>query len=167
MFKKLAALAGAGALLLSAAVPAFAYWDYAYVNNSAVAISDTGMNSQGNDATANGLYNSAVAGSGGGDRWMSTGPATSYARALVVANTHIGCGVCGDDYYWHMDEAYVDNSAMAGAYTGGNSQGNSAQAIGYGNGATAGSGSGDRGMTTGGASSTARAWTIVNTHWGR
>jgi len=172
MIKKIAALAGAGAILLLVVAPVMAIdgfdgpfwsWDEAYVNNSAAAIANTGGNSQGNYASALGCYNTAKGGSGSGDRWMRTGSAFAFSRAVVVANPHLGCDGCSDEPY-HWDFARVNNSAYAEANTGANSQNNSASAKGFLNRAGAGSGSGDRGMRTGPASAHAAAWTIVNPH---
>jgi len=88
MVKKIAALAGAGALLLAVAGPALA-WNFSWVDvdNAAGAIADTGGNSQDNSAVAIGYGNSADAGSGSGYRSMTTGPAYSNASAFTVVNT--------------------------------------------------------------------------------
>lgn len=163
MMKKIAALAGAGALLLGAAVPVFAHsWDWAYVNNSAVAVADTGGNSQSNIAEAY-YYSGATVYGGSGARTMYTGDADAYAGALVVANTHIDCGLCSSR--WHTDSAQVTNGAGAYAYTGDNGQDDVAFAD-YSSGATTYGSAGARYMDTGSADSEVRAWTIVNTHWG-
>ena len=165
MVKKIAALAGAGALLLAVAGPALA-WNFSWVDvdNAAGAIADTGGNSQGNYATADGVYNSADAGSSSGARSMVTGSATAVAAAGVTVNTTLYDWSCGECYYpWSESYVDVENAALAGADTGGNSQDNSAVAIGYGNSADAGSGSGYRSMTTGPAYSNASAFTVVNT----
>lgn len=169
--KKILALAGAGALVLALASPVlavpFVYVDtnVAYVNNSATAVADTGMNSQSNVADVN--HGGGVTVRGSGDRTITTGTADAYAGALVVANTHIGCGGnCGGGVpvYVSRDTAYVNNGADAGAFTGTNAQDNVAL-VRNGGGVTV-SGSGNRTVRTGASDSTARAWTVVNTHWG-
>ena len=166
MVKKILALAGAGAMLLSVAGPALAWnWSYVDVENVAGAVADTGGNSQGNSAVASGGCNDADAGSGSGYRNMTTGSATAVAGARVEVNTDLGDWSCGECYLPLNDSyVYVGNAAVAAADTGGNSQNNSAVATGYGNDADAGSGSGGaRSMTTGPAYSNAQAFTIVNT----
>ena len=86
--KKIAALIGAGAMLLSVATPAFAWnWSYVDVENYSEAIANTGGNSQNNSAVASGVWNNAGAGSGSGVRNMTTGPAVSNAQAFTVVNT--------------------------------------------------------------------------------
>lgn len=169
MMKKLAAMAGAAALLLGATVPALAHhrhWyggsDVAMVENSASAVASTGGNGQGNAVLANGGHNDDTTVSG--NNYMSTGDANAYAGALVVANTHIGCGPCASGGRKHKDFAMVKNGAGAGAYTGGNGQGNAVEENGGHNDDT--TVSGNNSMTTGNATSKARAWTVVNTHLG-
>jgi len=167
--KKLAAMAGAAALLLGATVPALAHpwhWhggsDVAIVENSASAVANTGENGQGNAVLANGGHNDDTTVSG--NNYMSTGGADAYAGALVVANTHIGCGPCASGGPNHRDFAMVGNGAYAVANTGENGQGNAVEEDGgHNDDTTVG---GDNTMVTGGAVSTARAWTVVNTHWG-
>lgn len=179
--KKLISLIGAGTLLLSVAGPAFASWNYAYVNNNSSAVATTGGNSQSNIASVDRASNSgAVAGSVGGDRTIYTGNADAYAGALVVANTHVNlccerpdpccnsvtlegnCGGCGPE-----DVAYVNNGAGATAATGSNYQDNVATVSRARNsGANAGSSGGSSVIWSGDATSKARAWTVVNTHVG-
>lgn len=181
--KKLIAFGAGAGLLLAAAVPVFANGDHgrggssdvAIVRNSASAGANTGYNSQGNTALIGGqgeVEDVTV----GGNNDMTTGNADAYAGALVVANTHIGCGC---ESRGHKDFALVDNSAEAGADTGDNGQGNAALIGGYSDSQSLGGGdrdneveditvNGNNTMTTGDASATSRAWTIVNTHmsWG-
>jgi len=163
--RKIAALIGAGAMLLSVAGPAFAWnWSYVQVENGAAAIADTGGNSQNNSAVASGGWNNADAGSGSGARNMTTGSATAVAGAGVTVSTCLYDWSCGDCYLsLNQSDVSVYNAALAGANTGGNSQNNSAVATGYGNDADAGSSSGVRNMTTGPAVSNAQAFTVVNT----
>lgn len=161
--KKFASLVGAGALLLGMAVPVFAWSsDVAIVKNSAGAYADTGLNGQGNGVSVEkaGANDIVV----GGNNSMTTGNATAYAGALVVANTHIGCGPCAGGGWGHKDFAIVKNDASAEAYTGWNGQGNGVDVYkAHADDITVG---GNNSVTTGVADSTARAWTIVNTHWG-
>jgi len=183
--KKIAALIGAGALLLSVATPAFAWWwggsrDTAIVTNSAIATADTGLNSQGNYVVAGDDVRGGVNVSGNNS--LTTGEASATATAVVVANTHKECCpspcigyACGGGFGGgsnrcecpHTDYANVNNGASAGAFTSGNFQGNSVEA-GEDVGSRCGGGStyvsGSNTMRTGDASSTARAWTVVNTH---
>jgi len=163
--KKIAALIGAGAMLLSVATPAFAWnWSYVDVENYSEAIADTGGNSQSNSAVASGFDNDADAGSSSGARNMTTGSATAVAGAGVTVSTCLYDWSCGDCYLsLNQSDVSVYNAALAGANTGGNSQNNSAVATGYGNDADAGSSSGVRNMTTGPAVSNAQAFTVVNT----
>ena len=163
--KKIAALIGAGAMLLSVATPAFGWWwggsdNTAYVNNSAVAVANTGGNSQSNVADV--VFGGGVNVNGAnGNRTIYTGDADAYAGALVVANTHVGCTLCGvphDD-----DIAGVNNGASAGAYTGDNGQDDLALVT-YGGGVNVNGGAGTRYINSGSSESTARAWTVVNTH---
>lgn len=169
MVKKIAAFAGGTALLLSVALPALAWdnmwpwWskDVAKVENGASAVSDTGGNSQTNYAKAEGFGNSSSV-DGDGTRYMSTGNASSYAEAGVVANVHKGCNLCGG--LFHKDYANVGNGALAGAYTGLNAQDDLALTSGIYNKAET-DGDGARNMYTGQAHSTAKAWVLTNIHW--
>jgi len=166
--KKIAALVGAGALVLALVVPAMARGrsrDVAIVTNSASAVASTGANTQGNGVAADDDVRGNVNVSG--NNTMRTGDAEAYAGALVVANTHVGCGYCASGGRRHKDFAMVGNSAGAGAYTGENGQGNYVSA-GDDVGSRCGSGttnvSGNNSLVTGDATSRARAWTVVNTH---
>lgn len=165
MVKKLTAAAASAAILLSAAVPAFAWHtDFAFVGNSSEAYSNTGGNTQDNNASVKAaMFSSANAGSGSGNRNMNTGNAGSDSTAVVVANTHLGCGGCGP--WGGSDVAIVRNSSLATSNTGVNSQDNDASVRwAAGSSANAGSGSGNRNMTTGNAWSDSDAWVVVNTH---
>ncbi len=141
--KRLVAFAGAGALFLSMASPAFAHFEWfqplpkttttntAYVDNSAEALSSTGSNVQW----------------GGG--FIQTGNAWSDANAVVVANTNVSkCTTC---------KSVVTTSNFAQVTNFGGAQ----------------SGTGDNHQTTiwghpmtvtGNAGSSADAWTVVNTN---
>jgi len=166
MMRKIAALIGAGAMLLSVATPAFAWnWSYVDVENYSEAIANTGGNSQDNSAVAEVVDNDADAGSSSGARNMTTGSATAVAGAGVTVSTCLYDWSCGDCYLsLNQSDVSVYNAALAGANTGGNSQSNSAVATGgCGNDADAGSGSGYRSMVTGPAYSNAQAFTVVNT----
>lgn len=172
MLKKLAALTAAGALVLAVAAPVLAIWpgpmfgsdNVAVVTNSAVSIADTGGNSQDDTAKATLTMGSNASSGSSGDRSIDTGSANSYAGALVVANTHIGCGLCSPAH--DDDVALVGNEALSGAYTGDSHQDDYARVLlSVGSGASTGS-SGNREIDTGNSTSKARAWTVVNTHWG-
>jgi len=165
--KKIAALVGAGALVLATVVPAFGWHpmfgsdNVAMVSNSATAVANTGGNSQSNVADVQHGGGVNVYGASG-NRTMYTGDADAYAGALVVANTHVGCGKkCVDNH--DDDVAMVRNGALASADTGTNGQ-DDAAVVRHGGGVTVGGGTGSRYLVTGDASSTSRAWTIVNTH---
>lgn len=167
--KKAIALAGAGLMLLTLASPVFG-WPFhqpfigsdnvAMVENSAMAVADSGANTQSNVADVQ-MGGSVTVNGAGGNRWMETGGASAYAGALVVANTHVGCGPCVEPH--DDDMAAVRNDAQAGAYSGLNGQDDVAL-VHMGGGVTVDGGEGDRFMSTGDTDSTARAWTIVNTH---
>ncbi len=165
MMKKIAALIGAGALLLSVATPTFAWWwggsdNTANVNNGAEAVANTGGNSQSNVAQV--TYGGGVTVNGAsGDRTIYTGDANAYAGALVVANTHVGGGSCVTEH--DDDVAVVGNGAGALADTGLNAQDDVA-VVTHGGGVNVSGGAGTRYLNSGAADSTARAWTIVNTH---
>lgn len=170
MMKKLISLAGAGAILLSAAVPAFAHlrhfgWgsrDVAVVDNTAFSVANTGGNSQNNSASVNTTCHSGARAGSTGNRNMDTGNADAYAGAVVVANTHVGCDTCGRGS--HRDFANVSNWADAESNTGYNHQNDSASAyMTHRSNASAGS-TGNRNMNTGKADSESHAWTVVNTH---
>ncbi len=116
--KRLIAIAGAGAMLLSAVTPAFAYGsfympssdtnNFAIVDNTAVAKSSTGANWQT-----------------GGSNYLITGIAVSDSTAVVVANTNVvNCRTCrstGDV----NNMALIDNTSIAKSDTGGQSPGGS------------------------------------------
>jgi len=173
MMKKIAGLVGAGALLLSAAVPALAWggwnwWgsssDTAIVTNTAVSSANTGLNSQGNGVSVVGgdeVEDVTV----GGSNTMTTGDASSYAGALVVANTHVGCDLCSSGGRRHEDFALVDNFALSGADTGLNGQGNGVSVDENDDEVEDVTVTGNNWLSTGDANSTARAWVVVNTHW--
>ncbi len=168
MIQKIASVAGGAALLLGSAVPAFAWgWhgssaDIAIVDNAAVATANTGGNTQGNVADVSGGDDTNV----GGNNGMTTGNASASAGAVVVANTHVGSDCDCVSPRHHKDFARVRNAAVATANTGGNTQGNVALVDGYDDpdDTTVG---GNNSMTTGSATSRAKAFVLVNTHWSR
>lgn len=165
MVKKLAALAGAGAILLFVAAPALAngwWWHEAIVENSAEAVSNTGMNTQDNYAKVR-FGGLVLVDGASGDRTMTTGDASAKAKAVVKANTHIGCDPCAGDGPHHEDFAFVGNGAYAEANTGLNAQDDLADVENDGEVLVDG-GLGDRTLTTGNAWSKAKAYTIVNAH---
>lgn len=162
MTKKILALVGAGAMILSVAGSAFAWRrsgssDVANVINIASAGSYTGENTQ-NALNSGRPWSSTMA---NGSRRISTGNAGSSATAVTVANTHVGCGTCSSGGRNHRDVANVENVADAISDTGLNAQDAAAVAGGD---VYAG---GSRGIRTGSAWSRASAFTIVNTHLGR
>lgn len=157
--KKLLVGAASMALLFGSAMPALAWGssDVAFVRNSSTAVSSTGGNGQGNTVTVNKAHADEI--EVNGNNTMTTGSANSYAGAVVVANTHVGCGC---DSRHHNDVAFVANDAGALSTTGDNGQGNGvsvkkahAEDVEV---------SGNNVLTTGNAKSTSHAWTVVNTH---
>lgn len=173
MMKKILALAGAGALLLSVAGPAFGctgLWclfcrdvNNADVENNAQATAYTGWNSQSDLADVE--HGGGVTVNSTGDRDIHTGNADAYAGALVVANTNVSC--CDGDSCWCLEtnNARVRNGAGAMADSGLNYQDDMARVL-HGGGVTVNGGDGSRVIHTGNADSEARAWTIVNTRLG-
>ena len=158
MMRKIAALIGAGAMLLSVATPAFGAWNYAFVNNSSDAQSVTGSNSQNSSAgVAWSGFSSANTGSTGA-RTIVTGDACADSTAVTVANTNVFSG--GPT----MNTAYVGNDSYALALTGSNNQNDSAStAYSFGSSAYTGS-TGNSHVTTGYAGADSDAWTVVNTN---
>lgn len=171
---KLITTGAAVALVLGSVMPVFAHggggwWhhrssDTAVVINSATATSNTGTNSQNNTSIAQGALNDSDV-KGDGARSMTTGNANANARAVVVANTHVGCGPCASGGHGHRDTALVGNEAGADANTGDNWQDDTANAHGWANDSTVDQ-DGTSNMRTGNANSRARALTVVNTHVG-
>ena len=171
MYKKIATFAGASAILLAAAVPAFASYgggyygggslDLAIVRNGAVAAANTGGNTQGNVAVVSGGDDTTV----GGNNTLNTGDATANATAAVIANSHVSRGEDCDcvNPRHHKDIARVDNGALAAADTGDNLQGNLASVDGYDDPDDT-EVTGNNYMQTGTASSRAKAFVLVNTH---
>ena len=177
MIKKLASLAGAGALLLGMAGVALAQgpvpglvWNFnqAWVETSANASANTGRNSQ-NDVTW-------FWGEAKGDDYMATGVASAQAGAVTVANQNTTalvsfCGECGSDLAVFNDNwASVYTGANASANTGRNSQNDVAgnfplHVEGGGHHHKSGDAEGDDRMVTGPAyaKSFARTWANINT----
>lgn len=128
MMKKIAVLAGAGALVLSLAVPALARphhsmsgdLNVANVDNATTAVANTGV-SAGNVAT---IYEAGVGGEVRVDgtnvvKQLSTGEANALAVGVVVANTQIGCSTCGRHGSSSTKNiADVGNATVADAETG-------------------------------------------------
>lgn len=118
--KKILALAGAGAILLGMAVPAFAVTtnivNKAKVSNSTTAVASTGV-SAGNVVSVEkaGVGNINVGGSNEIKK-LSTGNADALAVGAVVANTQIGCATCGGGSI--KNKAKVKNTTTAQADTG-------------------------------------------------
>ena len=88
MMKKIAALIGAGAMLLSVATPAFGAWNWAYVNNVTGVIADTGGNGVGNSANANNGSNATS----GGSNTLNTGDAEANNIGVILVNTQVSLG---------------------------------------------------------------------------
>ena len=140
--KRLIAVAGAAAMLLSAASPVLAFMpmggstttNFAIVDNTAVAKSSTGDNMQF-----------------GSSNWLVTGMALSSSEAVTIANTNVkscwNCWGSGNVF----NSAVVDNTSIAKSETGDNWQ--------------TGFGCWGNHAITGNAGSDASAWTLVNTNW--
>ena len=157
MMKKIAALIGAGAMLLSVAGPAFGAWNYARVNNSSGAEAVTGSNSQNSSAGVAYTRGSSANVGSTGTRSIVTGDACADSTAVTVANTNVFSG-------WTMNTAYVGNDSYALALTGSNNQNDSAStAYSFGSSAYTGS-TGNSHVTTGYAGADSDAWTVVNTN---
>jgi len=175
--KKIAALIGAGAMLLSVAVPALAVYrpprrlssNLAIVTNTTTAEAYTGGNSVGNNSTV-GQYgggNSAGA-TQTNNVGITTGAAEADATGVVVANTKVGCGcyqpTCGRCGSGDSNTAFVKNNTEAYAGTGGNSVGNSAEVGQVGGGNYAGATQTNNvGIETGAANADATGVVVVNT----
>ena len=177
MFKKVASLVGAGALLLSVSGVAFARGYYrpmpsvdrntAIVTNTTSSVADTGLNSVGNSVE---VRRAGVRGEVEieGDNRLTTGAANSEAVGVVVANTQVGCSTCGRNYGTTVREdlAIVNNSTSSEAYTGSNSVGNSAEVSRASVGGRRGGEvevEGNNTVTTGGATSSSTGVVVVNT----
>ena len=136
--KKIAALIGAGALLLSVSGIVFARGsrhqsqssqplinaDVAVVTTSSTAVADTGLNTQNNNTLVDKAHEVEV--ENGGSRIINTGAADADATTVVVANTRVGCDNCGGRRQEQAKIsgylAVVDSTSDARAYTGTNQQ---------------------------------------------
>lgn len=159
MVKKIAATAVGAALLLSAALPAFAHKKKSWTvnigivkDNNAVAVANTGLNRQ----------------IGGGDQDMDTGRAKAYADQTILVNTSTcGCPE-GNRHGKTLNFGWVeDNNAVALANTGGNVQvGGKKHHHNGGNssiqGENGGGGGSEQEMDTGRAEATAWQTIVVN-----
>jgi len=174
--KKIAALIGAGAMLLSVAGPAFAHRSYhqqtgnvAIVTNTTVADAYTGENSVGNSTKVGQLGGGNFAGATQTNNVsINTGAANADATGVVVANTKVGCGcyqpTCGRCGSGDSNTAFVKNNTEAYAGTGGNSVGNSAEVGQVGGGNYAGATQTNNvGIETGAANADATGVVVVNT----
>lgn len=165
MFKKLIALAGAGAMLLTVAGPAFAHSvrNRANVTQVTSSSANTGGNLQGNDASA---YKAHVSGEveAEGSNSMTTKKAESSAVGVVAANTNVNadCDSCVTSARRQRNSANVTQVTSSSASTGNNMQGNvaSAEMAGVSGDVEA---EGSNNMTTGKAESSATGVTVVNT----
>ena len=172
MVRKLIAASAAIAATFVMAGAAFAWpsnWDVAIVkNNKSEAYANTGENAQlaGQINKAKGSGEAEVEGNSV-DQRMKTGDARARSSAVVVANTHLGCGCKGKG---HVDVAYVgNNESYAGANTVYNAQGalqyNKAKSW-RGGESEVEDNSVDQRMKTGDANAKSSAWVVVNTHVG-
>lgn len=187
--KKIAAILGAGAMLLAIAGPAFARDSHhsqqgnsnvAFVTNTTSSGAFTGNNGVGNGATvrkADVKGNVSVT----GDNSVNTGAADSLAVGVVAANTVVGCSTCNrrDSHSTSSTSnvAFVNNETTSVASTGDNAVGNGATISkadvggsqerhhrgGSSNGGV--SVSGNNSVNTGAADSTAVGVVVVNTQW--
>ncbi len=118
MMKKIAVLAGAGALVLALAGPAFGFTiNKAKVDNSTTAVANTGI-SAGNVATVSRAHVDGDVEVGGTNvvKQLHTGDANALAVGGVVANTQVGCDACGGGFT--VNKAKVRNATVADAETG-------------------------------------------------
>ncbi len=165
MFKKLAALAGAGAMLLSIATPAFAHSvrNRATVNQTTISSANTGGNGQGNGASVTRAHVSGDVEVRGSNN-MDTGVAESSATGVVVANTNLNldCDSCTVTPRRQKNTANVIQMTSSSANTGLNDQGNSAYVERAGIGGEV-EVKGNNTMTTGDAESSATGVVVVNT----
>ena len=112
--KKFAALIGAGAMLLSMAVPAFATGIFDFLSDD-VSIHNFGYVKNDVDTSANSGLNSAGGFFHGG--LIFTGNAVSGATVGTEVNsTLIGCGCADDVSIWNMGTVknYIDTNANTG-----------------------------------------------------
>lgn len=177
--KKIAALIGAGAMLLSVAVPAFAgghrhhdegNMNVANVTSEVYALSETGGNTVGNSAR---VRKADVKGDVEveGDNTVRTGAADALAVGVVVANTQVGCSTCGRRGGSQSEKniANVTSGVYADAITGENIVGNSASVSKADIGGHRHGGEveveGNNNVTTGAADADAFGVVVVNTQW--
>lgn len=127
--KKLAALLGAGALLLSVAGPAFGAWSMtinkAKVKSTTNVSANTGANIVGNGVSVKKAH------VGGevevkGDNQVDTGKAEAKNLKVIAANTSVGCDTCGTSGMT-INKAKVKSETNVSANTGANYVGNSAE----------------------------------------
>jgi len=143
--KKIAALVGAGALVLALVVPAMAVW----LPTSDVNISNWANVSTRVSTSANTGGNSI----GGKYVWggkVTSGDAMSVSLTSTTVNTNsVGCLTCGDDVNV-SNWANVSTKVSTSANTGGNSIGG--RCVGGGR------------ILTGGAAAQSEVYTVVNTN---
>jgi hypothetical protein len=146
--KRLVAIAGAGAMLLSVATPAFAL-NFGPVFTPSYKTTNVAIVSNTANANSNTGYNTQTGKSG----FIGTGVAMSGSTAVVVANTSAkdcNCTPKGDV----TNSAMVGNTANASSNTGFNTQSSGPSLWSVGPGPA---------VMTGGAGSSASSWTVVNT----
>lgn len=165
MLKKLAALAGAGAILLSIATPAFAHSvkNRANVTQVTSSSANTGGNLQGNGAYVTKAHVSGEVEAEGSNS-MTTKKAESSAVGVVAANTNVNadCDSCVTSARRQRNSANVTQVTSSSASTGNNIQGNvaSVEKAGVSGDVEA---EGNNNMTTGKAESSAVGVVVVNT----
>jgi len=125
--KKIAALIGAGAMLLSVAAPALATVNInkAKIKNTTVVSAGTGGNVVGNGAS---VSKAGVSGSNvtaDGSNTVDTGNAKVRNLEVTAANTNVNCGTCGLAGV-NVNKAKVKSDTTVVASTGGNLVGNGA-----------------------------------------
>lgn len=117
MVKKLAALAGAGALLLSVSGVAFGWSrpSYTKVSNETVAVADTGVHVTNGAGAYYSWVDDVKASTTVKD--IKTGDATARAYGLAAADVKLGCYSCMDFGYQSKENRTVVNKVQAAAYT--------------------------------------------------
>lgn len=169
--KRFLAAAGATAILMGSAVPAFATVNDAdaYIKgNTATAYANTGGNAQDNLG-----YNYVKVSGGGntaylllnGTRSLTTGDATATAKVGILANSNVNsdCGCVINDGESKVKWNSADASANTGLNTQDNYGNNTVKVKGGGNSATFDA-SGTRTLTTGVATAKAKTWIVVNSN---
>ena len=101
--------------------------NFAYLDNSVIAISDTGGNGIANSENSYGWFGGNISSNNDGNT-IKTGNANSNVNSYVAVNSNVALdGCCGpkEQYVGEWNWAEVDNEVMAIAATGGNGIANS------------------------------------------